>query len=465
MCTATACTARIRCTTPHIDGGTDNEVTFTDGKATFYYDLTQFNTNNGQDPITAADDVQFVLELRVEGYYPVLFTAIGTTNEDDAIRLSERIVNLETVPEGQSEQPFVAKQTVYFSGEEKGVSTDVRNQTGKVGPSADYPDVLLSTTVLWWGSDNDQSDRGIQYVDSIGLPLTRQELAENYYPFCYMPVSHNTVPLDKAQMEAIGLDNNGVRALSLQYLENSTAVKKETMRWQLININTESAIGSRDLLDRLDALSAIISDTKSNGVTTLKDDFLALGISFATASKINLPFLKLQLAPTADPTVFKGLVYIGLNHFEGDNVSGVAADSGRGSDADYFPGLEQIKGLYKQGGEYGATMGNQVVYASKLLARNVRQGGGTNKTGDRKISYALQGCFETEVYYDFAANEWKMVILTGGFTAGGGMGWGTSGPGTPRWALFPSSSSWKPARRVPLSSRRRWTTSKTATTT
>ena len=103
----------------------------------------------------------------------------------------------------------------------------------------------------------------------------------------------------------------------------------------------------------------------------------------------------------------------------------MATDSGRGSDADYFPGLEQIKGLYKQGGEYGATMGNQVVYASKLLARNVRQGGGTSKTGDRKISYALQGCFETEteVYYDFAANEWKMVILTGGFTAGGGMGY------------------------------------------
>lgn len=406
-----------------INGSADNSVTFTGGRATFYYDLTQFNTNGGADPITAADDVQFVLELRVDGYYPVLFTANGTTNEDDAIRLSERIVNLEEVPEGQENQPFVAKQTLYFSGKESGVSTDVRNKSGKVGPSADYPDVLLSTTVLWWGRENDQTDRSIRYVDSTGITLTGQELAGDYYPFCSMPVSHNTVRLDKAQMEAIGLGDNGVRALSLRYLENGTAVKKETMRWQLIHINVKSALGSKDLLDRLDALGEIISGTGSDGVTTLKNDFLALGISLATATGIDLPILKLQLAPTADPTVFKGLVYIGLNNFEGDNVSGVAADSGRGYDADYFPGLEQIKGLYKQKAAYGGTMGTQLAYAGQMLASNVRQGSGTSKTGDKRISYALQGYFETEVYFDFADNEWKMVVLTGGFTAGGGGGY------------------------------------------
>lgn len=87
-----------------IDGNLDNSVTFTNGKATFYYDLTQFNTDGGENPVTTADQIQFVLELRIgndDTYYPVLFTANGTTNEDDAIRLAERIINLEKAPVGQ----------------------------------------------------------------------------------------------------------------------------------------------------------------------------------------------------------------------------------------------------------------------------------------------------------------------------------------------------------------------------
>lgn len=95
-----------------IPGTEDKKVTFQGGKATFYFDVTQFNTNNGADPITAADDIEFVVEIRTPvirkgadtpagqekknglplQYYPVLFSAMGTTNEEDAIKLGERIV-------------------------------------------------------------------------------------------------------------------------------------------------------------------------------------------------------------------------------------------------------------------------------------------------------------------------------------------------------------------------------------
>ncbi len=410
---------------PLVLGTNDYKVSFDkNGKATFYYDLTQFNTSGNTDPVTAADDIQFVLELRVNGYYPILFTANGTTNEDDAIRMSERIVNLEIVPAGETEKPFVARQAVYFSGEERGIATNVRNKDGKIGPSTDYPELLLSTTVFWWGSANTDAKRTLQYIDGTGRTLTGQQQSPGeFYPFCSMPVSHSTVKLDKAQMKSLGMADYTVRTVSLQYQENDTTVKNENMRWQLINISLGSAIGSKDLMERMKNLTAMIASTSSDGVTTLKNDFLAAGISLVTATGIKLPFLKLQLHPTQDPTVFRGLAYLGLNNFEGDNVSGVDADTSRGYDLDYFPGYETIKNLYKQGASYGGTMGNQVAYAGKMLAANIRQMSGTSLTGDRKINYALQGCMETEVYYDFDDNQWKVVVVTGSLTAGGGMGY------------------------------------------
>ena len=53
----------------------------------------------------------------------------------------------------------------------------------------------------------------------------------------------------------------------------------------------------------------------------------------------------------------------------------------------------------------------------------MRQGSGTSKTGDHGLKYALQGWFETEVSYNFETQQWDFIILTGGFTAGGGMGY------------------------------------------
>lgn len=79
---------------PAEDGKTtDYEVEFKDGQYTFEFALDQFSTASQPDaqntnPVTAADDIQFVLELRAEGYYPVLFTAYGSLNEADAVRLA-----------------------------------------------------------------------------------------------------------------------------------------------------------------------------------------------------------------------------------------------------------------------------------------------------------------------------------------------------------------------------------------
>ena len=418
-----------------ISGSDEHAVQFTDGKATFYYDLTQFNTDNGAKPVTAADDIQFVLELQADGYYPVLFTANGTANEDDAIRLSERIVNLETVPADQKNQPFVAKQTVCFSGKESGAAVDLRNQTGKTGPSADYPDLLLSTTVFWWGQANDQSSRTIQYVDGAGIVLTGQEQAAgSYYPFCSMPVSHSTVHLNKAQMDHLSMGDRTIRTVTLNYLDrDGTAVKKETMRWQMMNaLNMPKAGESGDLMDSMDALRDIMQT--EGGMSNVGSDFLVMGLKLATSAKIESDFLTLRLAPTQDPTVFRGLVYVGLGT-DGEGVSGAGGYEGNLLDTmdpddssyelNYMPGLGDVKDMISSGlSSYGQTQKRMLTSAKNLLKNNIKQGGLTSVVDEGfGGEFSLSGWFETEVFYDFNAKAWKMQLVTGGLKAAGGFGY------------------------------------------
>ena len=446
-----------------IPGTKDQPVDFDHGKATFYFDVTQFNTNHGADPITAADDIEFVVEIRTpvvrQGgktpeeqekenglplqYYPILFSAMGTTNEEDAIRLGERVINLEQAPnktapygdpkdketiEVLDESPFIARSILYFSGTENGLSADVRGKKGKIGPNADYPNQLLSTCVFWWGDSGEADDpdgaRRPSYGDDRGNELTGQVWDHDRYPFTSIPVSKVTVPMNKTQLDYLKLGDLQGRGIKLRYVDHTnTVMKEETMPWSFINaLNLEKATDSDSLEQLLDNLAKISSSADNDGFDAFVNDFVGVGISLATKAGIDLPILKMQLAPTGDPTVFRGLVYIGLNNIEGDNVTGIAADTGRGYDADYFPGLEQIKGLYNQGLGYGKTMGNQLKSAANILKNNVNQGSGKSQTQDGKVFYALNGGFETEVYYDFTDECWKMVVVNGNFEAGGGYG-------------------------------------------
>ena len=382
-------------------GDEDNVVVFDEkkGAATFYFDLTQFNTNSGANPVTAADDIQFVLELRAgdeETYYPVFFDAYGSLNEEDAVRLADRVVNLEYVPAEQVGKPFVGRQAIYFSGKESGMATNVRNQKGNVGPSADYPNPLLTTTTLWWGEDNTVSGRSLRFVDDKGTAAIGQTVQEGRYPFCSMPVVHHTMRLDESQLKALSIGSMSGRGFRLEYIDaDGTVMKQEEMPWTFVNaLALGKATESDDLFQSIKQLNSLISANSSNGIS-VGSDFLTKGMALVTQSGITIPGITLKLAPTADPTVFRAMVAIGLNNMEGDNVSGVDADGARGSDLDAVPGLEAIKGAYSQGvGGYAKSATQQLKDAADLLDSNsgAKKSGSSHDTiGDRKTMYALQG--------------------------------------------------------------------------
>ena len=174
-------------------------------------------------------------------------------------------------------------------------------------------------------------------------------MVNDRYPFASMPITTVTVPMNKTQLDHLGILDFQGRGIQFHYTgKDGGEVKQETMSWAFFNaLNLEQATHSKNLPELLGILSRISSDADTSGFKAFGNDFISAGITLATQVGIDTPILQMKLAPTGDPTVFHGMVYIGLNNMQDDNISGVDADSSRGYDVDYFPGFEQIKGLKK----------------------------------------------------------------------------------------------------------------------
>ena len=217
-------------------------------------------------------------------------------------------------------------------------------------------------------------------MDETGTELMGQAtIGQEQYPFCSMPVSHNTVPLTEEQLEHLNIGSLSGRNLTLQYIDASgKTLREQTMPWMFINaLALEDVTQSDDLLSRIKSLSTMLKETTSDGVS-VGGDFLTLGIALATQMNISVPGITMTLAPTKDPTTFRGLISVGLNNIENDNVSGIDADGDRGSDLDFMPGLETIKNVKSKGvGQTFSDSTKAVDYARRLLEENAAPPWGT----------------------------------------------------------------------------------------
>ena len=117
----------------------------------------------------------------------------------------------------------------------------------------------------------------------------------------------------------------------------------------------------------------------------------------------------LRLAPTNDPTKFLGLMEVNVgNMSDKDQVTGVyAGANGAQSDFDYTPGLSEILTMTGEKNVYDYLLEDY----NKVLKRQ----------GIRNMSFDVGGYYETLIYYDDIDMKWEILILSGGFNAGGGV--------------------------------------------
>lgn len=235
-----------------------------------------------------------------------------------------------------------------------------------------------------------------------------------------MPVTIHSWQLNKDTMSG-WLDTLEGAGLNMVYTDSQgQQVKREDPGFRIINMLGAGDAADEDTMLRLMRETALKSTSNGEGRIDVANALVSTGIALATTYNIgtDMDMLTMKIVPTADPTVFRGIFLAGINNMIDDNVTGIDPDTSQKDDLDYMPGFADLKNIASMGASGWATDAkNRTENAQKLLKNHA-----TTWNRENNISYMLKGGFETEIYYDYDAGAWKMVVVTGQLNVGGGFG-------------------------------------------
>ena len=317
-------------------------------------------------------------------------------------------------------EPFAAVQTLYYGENKYGYSDDVKGRKGKLGPGDTYSDLELENLTLWWGQEKSESGMSLRFEDQFGITPKNQSCQILNYPFTTMPVTIHSWQLNKDTMSG-WLDTLEGAGLNMVYTDSQgQQVKREDPGFRIINMLGAGDAADEDNMLRLMRETALKSTSNGEGRIDVANALVSTGIALATTYNIgtDMDMLTMKIVPTADPTVFRGIFLAGINNMIDDNVTGIDPDTSQKDDLDYMPGFADLKNIASMGASGWATDAkNRTENAQKLLKNHA-----TTRNRENNISYMLKGGFETEIYYDYDAGAWKMVVVTGQLNVGGGFG-------------------------------------------
>ena len=317
-------------------------------------------------------------------------------------------------------EPFAAVQTLYYGENKYGYSDDVKGRKGKLGPGDTYSDLELETLTLWWGQEKSESGMSLRFEDQFGIIPKNQNCQILNYPFTTMPVTIHSWQLNKDTMSG-WLDTLEGAGLNMVYTDSQgQQVKREDPGFRIINMLGAGDAADEDTMLRLMRETALKSTSNGEGRIDVANALVSTGIALATTYNIgtDMDMLTMKIVPTADPTVFRGIFLAGINNMIDDNFTSIDPDTSQKDDLDYMPGFADLKNIASMGASGWATDAkNRTENAQKLLKNHA-----TTRNRENNISYMLKGGFETEIYYDYDAGAWKMVVVTGQLNVGGGFG-------------------------------------------
>jgi|GEM_PF-1783883 len=415
-------------------GNEDNIITLDEtGKLSVYMNTEQWNLEAGD--ITSRDEVEYVFEIRAirdewdgvneNSYYPILYTIDATYNADDYVGsgsavISFRYNNLYDPQQWKYlPQQHIAMQRTEYTG--YAVKSDVFGTTGKIGPNNNFKEALLTTSVMWWGTELSENEPDVQLKTEDGKRIAaspgQYEIKHNAYPFTSSPVTNYTVWLNETTMDAIDLKAGKFIGLHLDlYGDGKTLSRHEVLPFKLTNlIGVGNVQEARTLPDMLKVMGSRL-DTNDRDNPTIQDPFVevAMGLidndSYSTGDEKGFC---MKVFPTSDPTKFIGFIEANIGKLPNEPQI----------DGFFTPELEALK---EPGTRVKYTPGlNELMLAAKkktfdeYIEKDVT--GTQGKSGYRNISPKLSGYAESLIYYNDRTSNWEIQVLNGGFEVGMGV--------------------------------------------
>lgn len=410
-----------------ISGATDGTYTTDqDGKLTVYMDATQFAAEGYTGQLTNAA-LDYWFELRdlssgSETYFPTLVNVQGSMSADRILRTGSSVVNLETVPQGQENQPFLTAQTMSY-GKESGDDLQVRDlmgSTGRVGPNSTYKYAELTSHFMLWGVDAANGKATVSMTGENGFAPKGQTVEDSTFPFSSIPIVTNTTVLTKETMTDSGwLKPETAAKLRACVYQNDQLLKDVSMPFQVIDLTDVKLVNEDAKAVVLDMQGSFVDGL---GSKTSRFNFGSSSISNAfnsdiqdmllSAANTSNPLFKVLITPTEDSTVFNVLIWGGYDSLELEDFD--YDQDGLSMNYELLDTERQV-GVPSVGDLSDMAQGNY--HPGQDLKQNFL------KTTNSGLDFGAQltGCYEGQFYYDTDQHEWAFRVVSGGFTAGAGV--------------------------------------------
>ena len=415
-----------------------------DGSLTVTMDVTQFMYEGKTDKVEAGDRLYYLFQLdygdgKQTSHYPLLVRMDATMNAKDVAATGDSIVFWEKNETGAA-HPFIIAQNLRYSASPGASVADVRKSTGNVGPSTTFPDAWLTTTVMWWGEEAEETadgEGGTEVEDGTEKPAYSVTLRDTTgkvpggqtgevkdYPFTNQTYTETVLKMDRQVMDTWGVGQGERRSLQAMLSKDGTTANATVpLPFKVINMigvqEAENAgvLGEtqNEIKDGLNADMGNLSGIDGMVQAGLKN---LAGESKYDSSKDKVA---VRLCATSDPTIFRAFFSLNVGNMgSDDNVTGVYPDytktdemsfaqvdsAAKQGDADYFPNPLEVARM--AAGTYGKAVASDATKAA-------------NGQAVRGWSGDVGGYYEADIAYNAETGRWECRPVSGGFHLGGGV--------------------------------------------
>lgn len=280
---------------------------------------------------------------------------------------------------------------------------------------------------MWWGDEAatgaDRANR-VLLKDTNGKELPQQSFRKITYPFSDFAFTEHTVKLDQAGMTSWGVEAYQRRGVEAQLLPNGKELSRTiTLPFQVVNMIGAKKVDEASVLDdtRFDIKKSLnVKPNMSTGDTLLRLG-MELMASEATYNS-NQDEFAVRLMATSDPTVFRAFFSLSAgNMSSADNQTGV------------YPTYSNMEDMAFAQTDSATKMGDLGLLPNPLNLLDMARGKYLDKMIQegkdalagkrmRDFSMDLGGYYEADIAYNAVTNEWECRPVSGGFHAGGGVG-------------------------------------------
>ncbi len=404
--------------------GDEDFCTSTDsaGKLTVVMDSTQWELGDGG--LSYSDVVTYDFVVKKAGtteYYPLLVRVDASENEETFIRSGESIAAFRKNTES-GEHPFVIATELTMKNDEVGYSLtqNILDSKDCIGVSSDITEEELSVSIMWWGTQAKSGDAYSMAVctdDRYEISADKKTVTAEGIPFADVSVTTITVPFDTKEAEKCGIDA-APKGLELRYGDADCGISySEELSFRIAD-TTNAPLTPDSVVEMVGGFNKSVGMANTSGSDQIDVDDNIIGLVmklFSTKNyqpdKDHAAGFNMTVMPTADPTTFIAYLGLGLSNMSDQKVTGVYAKDSREKFGKQ-PGLNEVKWFF--GGENAS---QNYVDKYKKSFENAK-----NKKTMKEIYYNVTGYIESRMKYNPDSGLWDIHVLSGGFDAGGGIG-------------------------------------------